>query len=445
MNFEMDGKQYELITLNVAGSRLYGNATAESDWDYRGVYIAKNSDKFGLFPVEEQLGGQPDNASGKGSRGSDVYKALIKAGLKLEETDDIIIYEIKRFIELAVKQNPNIMDILCHNYEGISNIYVNEKGKNLLDNKELFISKRLKYTFADYGMSQFSKIKNHNKWINKFPDSTDAKNFILGYYYESLINKQFIIDNFGSTFMTSLNLDDNNATISISWEVFQKNAVIDIANFRLPQMIDFITCFDLKAKRIKIDNTLALINKDSSLDDMTTIRELLTSTGSFRSLGGDKFNLFTTGNGVFDGAGNLKRNPQKEVGNFVCTVIIDKNEYKKQTDSIKNMWNWKNHRNESRGKLEDKFGFDTKHASHLIRLLSNAINILKFSKYSPELEGLDLKLVKDIRAGKYDYEWIVKYTETTQELLEIAYSESDMQEKPNTYMINLLLLYFQDM
>lgn len=59
---------------------------------------------------------------------------------------------------------------------------------------------------------------------------------------------------------------------------------------------------------------------------------------------------------------------------FIFRYIDD--EYKRDKENHKNYWDWKNNRNESRAKLEEEYGFDTKHAFHLIRLLRMAEEIL---------------------------------------------------------------------
>ena len=128
MKFEYNNKTYTLITLCTSGSRLYGNSRPDSDWDY----IEDIDDKCGILGHTEQLEKRP------------AFDALIAAGIKLEDTDDVVLYELNRFVELALDNNPNIMDILCHDYNNKDiNIYTSELGKELLDAKNLFLSTKL--------------------------------------------------------------------------------------------------------------------------------------------------------------------------------------------------------------------------------------------------------------------------------------------------------------
>ena len=147
MKFFHNNNEYELIVLNLAGSKLYGNSTPSSDTDYRGVFIASKDSKLGILGTVEQL------------EGVDVWKSLVAAGLDLIPTDDIVIYELNRFIALAIDNNPNIMDTLCFDYNNPEfTVYVNEKGKELIDNKHLLISSKLKFTFSGYAYSQMKRI-----------------------------------------------------------------------------------------------------------------------------------------------------------------------------------------------------------------------------------------------------------------------------------------------
>ena len=123
MKFTHNNQTYELILLHLAGSKLYGNSTPQSDTDYRGIFIAPKETKLGILGAVEQL------------EGIEVYKSLKKAGLELEETNDIVIWELNRFVKLAADSNPNIFDTLCIDYTNTKyTVYIDERGKELINN-----------------------------------------------------------------------------------------------------------------------------------------------------------------------------------------------------------------------------------------------------------------------------------------------------------------------
>ena len=83
MTFIHNNQTYELLLLHLAGSKLYGNSTPLSDTDFRGIFLASKETKLGILGSVQQL------------EGIEVYKSLKKAGLDLEETEDVVIWEWK--------------------------------------------------------------------------------------------------------------------------------------------------------------------------------------------------------------------------------------------------------------------------------------------------------------------------------------------------------------
>ena len=441
MKFEYNNNTYELLVIHVAGSRLYGNWTDESDWDYRGIIKASNTSKLGLFDQVNMLGGE----TGKGKSGEQLCEALITAGIPLEQTDDIQLYEVSNFVELAIKNNPNIMDTLCYDYNTDSTQYISEKGKKFLDNRNLFLSKRLKFTFSGYAIAQLNKIKSHNKWINEFPDTTKVLTYLKESFDKKDIDFQFIAENFGgkvASHTTGETSQENKTFKVIDWEEFKNGSNIeDLNNYQIPRLYDFCKAMDLSAKILDKDEKISRVSTASKRESLnTTIKQLMLVDGSFRTLGNSMYSLFTTGNGLFSKEGNIKSNEQKEVGDWICLVKANPNEYTKIKDHVNNMWNWKLKRNPSRGILEDKFGYDTKHASHLIRLMISAQLILTTDTFTPELNGENLKLVKEVRAGVYSYDWVVKYARMMEQEMDEMYEISTLQHKPQIKKINKLLL-----
>ena len=452
MKFTFNKKEYELIVMNVAGSRLYGNATSKSDWDYRGVFIASNADKLGLIDRVEQLGGE----TGKGKSGEMLYDALIKAGLKLEVTDDIVLYEVKRFIELARDANPNILDALCHDPDSDANIYCNDNGAYLLKHKQLFMTKKLKHTFSGYAMSQLHKIKNHNRWLEKFPMSTLVLQMLVTHRNNHRINRTWVSDNFGGR--VAAELFDNYITTAEVKKImsvktffdchdvdtdfaFPKVDLEELKRYMIPRMVDYVKAFDQHAKRLDLDEAFEMTTGNDI--EVLTIRDLLLESGSFRALGGSIINIFTNGSGIFDRQGSVKKHPPEEVGDFVCSIIIDKDRYKADFDEVSKMWKWKIERNVARSVLEDKYGYDTKYASHLYRLMIGAKHVLEDGLFDPVLTDEDLQIVKDVRAGKYTYDEIIEYADKSDKSLNGLYNTSTLPQKVDMHKINNLLLELQ--
>ena len=100
--------------------------------------------------------------------------------------------------------------------------------------------------------------------------------------------------------------------------------------------------------------------------------------------------------------------------------------------------NWKKNRNPERAKLEDKYGYDCKHAMHLIRLLKMGCEILEKGKVI--VKRPDREELLAIRNGSLTYNELIKCAENYQNKLDKLYSTSLLPKKPDDKEINKLLI-----
>ena len=115
----------------ISGSKAYGLNTEKSDTDIRGVFYMPQNDFYGLNYVPQIS----------------------------NETNDIVYYELGRFIELLSKNNPNILEMLATPEHCI--LYRNELMNEI--KIEDFLSLLTKDTFVGYALSQIKKAKGLNK------------------------------------------------------------------------------------------------------------------------------------------------------------------------------------------------------------------------------------------------------------------------------------------
>jgi uncharacterized protein len=120
---------FEVIT----GSKAYGLDTAKSDTDIRGVFVLPKHLFYGLE-----------------------YKPQIN-----NETNDIVYYELRRFVELLSKNNPNILELL--NVPDDCVLY-RHPVMNFIK-KEIFLSKLCEKTYANYAYTQIKKAYGLEKKI----------------------------------------------------------------------------------------------------------------------------------------------------------------------------------------------------------------------------------------------------------------------------------------
>ena len=123
----------------VIGSRAYGLDDDQSDTDRRGVYLPPAESQWSLYGVPAQL--------------------------ENEETQEVY-WELQKFIILALKANPNVLECL---YSPLVE-KATPLAEELLGMRQCFLSKLVFQTYSGYVASQFKKmqtdIRNHGrvKW-----------------------------------------------------------------------------------------------------------------------------------------------------------------------------------------------------------------------------------------------------------------------------------------
>lgn len=114
--------------LMVAGSRLYGTSTPESDYDYRGFVVPPFEYLAGLGRFKHRVIREPDT----------------------------IIYSLQRFIELLIAGDPLCYEILFAPEANI--IERTDIGGVLLRNRELFACNRFARRISGYAQSEWRKV-----------------------------------------------------------------------------------------------------------------------------------------------------------------------------------------------------------------------------------------------------------------------------------------------
>lgn len=116
----------------VVGSRAYGLDTDASDTDRRGIYLAPADLQWSLFGAPEQF---EDN------------------------TGQWCVWELQKFLIMALKANPNILECLWSPLVEKAT----PLGEELLALRERFLSQMIFQTFNGYALSQFKKIEQDRR------------------------------------------------------------------------------------------------------------------------------------------------------------------------------------------------------------------------------------------------------------------------------------------
>ena len=121
------------------GSKAYGLATEDSDDDLRGIYLPPAKLDWSLYRLPEQLE-------------------------SIDDEKDEVYWELDKFIRLALKANPNVLETLWTPLV----LDANEVAQRLRTIRQAFLSKHLYKTYSGYVLSQFRRMANAVKNQGKF-------------------------------------------------------------------------------------------------------------------------------------------------------------------------------------------------------------------------------------------------------------------------------------
>jgi len=286
----------------VHGSRAYGTHRPDSDYDEKGICIlADPKYYFGFSRFEQKDGGWSDEA-------------------------DRQIYDIRKFVKLALECNPNMVEILYVDESDI--IHIDDLGNLLRDSRDIFLSRKAADTFIGYAMSQLHRIEGHYKWLKSPPPRPNTTSFI---HMHHLNNDKPI------------------------WER-------------------------------EFDNHKIKISCDG----------------------------------------------------FAHIEHFDKGGLKTANKKFSQYEKWKRDRNPKRAALEANYGYDAKHAMHLVRLLKCGKELLTDGKVL--VKRPDAQELNDIRNGKFTYLELIEYAEELKEEVRNAEKVSPLPKKPDYQKAEELLI-----
>lgn len=372
MNFDLYPRTIWLV---LSGSRAYGFNNPDSDWDYRGICIPPMDNYIGC------KGGFEQAVDGKTKH---VWKHF-PDGL-IQPDSDMQVMELTKFTTLAADCNPSVIETLfCEDV-----VHQHPAVQVLLDNRDLFLSKRAKARFCGYALSQLARIKLHRKYLQNPIEVPPTR------------------EKYGLPPVGIISRDQLGAADSLIKK--------EIDKFMVDQT-------DLP-EHTKIDLGFAM-------DNMLR--------GVWSALNQDPYPIGT--NQKFSSELEaVELQAMRTIGfseNFI-EVLKKEKQYQAAMRDWHNYQEWKKNRNPARAAMEAKWGLDLKHACHLYRLILMCKEILETGKV--HVKRPDAELLRSIRNGAKSYEEIVDFAEKHNELLNESVKKSKLPAHPDMDKINNIII-----
>ncbi|MNQ85391.1 putative nucleotidyltransferase [compost metagenome] len=289
-------------------------------------------------------------------------------------------YEIGRFVELLIKNNPNILEILASPEDCI--LYKHP----IMDNLKIedFLSKLCKDSFAGYAVTQIKKARGLNKKIVN-PIEKEKKS-LLDFCYVLPIG-------------TSRDLSVQGSVVLFKWlEEYQYNS----------------SCFGL----VKLNN----------FKDMFAMFYDESKSLGYRGIIKNEYSNEVSLSSIPKG--------EKQVAYLSC----NQDGYSKYCKEYKEYWDWMEKRNEERYNTNQQHGknYDSKNLMHTIRLLQTAEQILSTGKLNIRVSNREELLC--IKAGKKEYDNLLQMADNLIASIEKHYETSTLQEKPDEEKVIKILI-----
>jgi uncharacterized protein len=247
-------------------------------------------------------------------------------------------------------------------------------GERLLGFKNTFLSKKIRFTLSGYALSQLRRIEGHRRWLVNPPKEPPTR------------------EEFGLPAYREIRKDQLDAALSVirnemehwdfDWQILDEDVRINLKN--------------------EYENHLLKYH---------LAKEDFVFTSSAYKLGYEE--------------------------NFI-EVLQKEKQYRSKVQDWNQYQEWVKKRNPKRAAIEKKFGYDCKHASHLVRLMRMCQEVLTTGQLNVDrsnIDGDELKAIKN--EGIWTYDELMTWAENQEQKIKVIYESSKvLPDKPDYDKIN---------
>lgn len=368
------------LYLVVRGSHAYGTNLPTSDTDYSGVFVQNLDSILGMSYVEQIN----------------------------DDKNDIVIYELRRFLELLAKNNPTILELLNTPEDCI--VYKHPLFDKILQNKDNFLTKICANSFGGYAKEQIGKAKGQNKKQNWEKDKVTRKE-VLDFVYVIEGEK------------------------SIPWKVWNSDKGFEekfIGVVNVPNARDIYSVF--------FDRVAYNCFSESIPENVRESAKYIRTEANLPMGFGYK-GLVKTGEGKNMAESNQLRLSSIPKGETpICIITYNKDGYTQHCNDYKSYETWLEQRNEQRWVDVESHGqkIDGKNMMHCRRLMDMAREIA-------EGKGIVVRRPNaqeliDVRQGKVDLQTLIDHVENEIKEIDILYKNSTLPDKVDMKLVEQILI-----
>lgn len=358
------------------GSYVYGTyIEGKSDKDESGVFMSPVHDLFGLN-YQEQIN---------------------------DDKNDVVFYELKRFLDLLMTNNPGMLELLYTPEK--FHIYKHPAMDLIFENKNKFLTKICKNSFCGYAVSQIKKAKGLDKKMNWEKEQMERKT-VLDFCYvpdncNSIPIKEWLKKRgLKQEYCGLVNLPHMRGVYSVFYDFSthkEDERGLSKKWIKFPELIssEFNCSSDLKYKGI--------VQRDDLSNDIS-----------------------------------LSEIPKKDIA--ICTMSFNKDGYSTHCKKYNEYQEWLRERNTQRYVDIEGHGqqIDGKNMLHCVRLIKTAKEIAEGQGVI--VERPDAKDLLKIRRGEVDLESLINWSEEQISIIDGLFDNSDLPESVDKNFVNDLLI-----
>jgi uncharacterized protein len=344
-----DLKEQGLIIFEcLSGSRAYGLDTPESDTDVKGIFILPE-DLFYGFDYTDQVA---------------------------SEKNDIVYYELKKYLQLLAKNNPAAIELL---FAPSDTVRVRDPLMDIID-PSIVVSKMCRDSFAGYALSQVRRAKGLNKKI--FNPKTGEVPQAIDFCYVLDGERTMPV----ATWLEREGLDANVCGLSA-----------------LPHVRDGYALFHVRDANEAVAFA-GLFRSDHRSPDAPASHDVCLSS--------------------------IPKGMQPRTWLF-----FNRDDYSRQHREYHEYKTWEAARNNERylSTLEHGGGYDAKNMMHTIRLIRMAGEIARTGK--PEVRRRDRDVLLSIKRGMYGYEELLDMAQEEIKRIDVEFASSLLRTTPDVAAI----------